>query len=173
VGFCGAVSFAGDAWADRTAWQHRNPLPSKTNALSGPAPFDAHSNTSMASTTCQSSAGMLCLDAANSAGWSGSDPGAWINAAYASLPSNGGHIRIIPGGYTFSTGVLIGTAGKPAEIDCEPGSMHYERRPLFGMRGRGGSSRKVSERMALYLEGKTPLSAMFFPSRRQPNESRH
>jgi hypothetical protein len=27
------------------------------------------------------------------------------------------------------------------------------------MRGWGGSSRKVSERMALYLEGKTPLSA--------------
>src|ERR1022692_46077 len=32
-------------------------------------------------------------------------------------------------------------------------------RPVFGMRGWGGSSRKVSERMALYLEGKTPLSA--------------
>ena len=32
-------------------------------------------------------------------------------------------------------------------------------RPVFGMGGRGGSSRKVSERMALYLEGKTPLSA--------------
>jgi hypothetical protein len=32
-------------------------------------------------------------------------------------------------------------------------------RPVFGMRGRGGSSRKVSERMALYLEGKTPLDA--------------
>jgi hypothetical protein len=32
-------------------------------------------------------------------------------------------------------------------------------RPVFGMRGRGVSSRKVSERMAFYLEGKTPLDA--------------
>ena len=32
-------------------------------------------------------------------------------------------------------------------------------RPVFGMGGRGGSARKISERMALYLEGKTPLDA--------------
>jgi hypothetical protein len=39
------------------------------------------------------------------------------------------------------------------------GQCFMRERPAFGMRGRGGSSRKVSERMAFYLKGKTPLDA--------------
>src|SRR6476646_3914849 len=46
------------------------------------------------------------------------------------------------------------------------GMMHYERAALL----EGG---QIRERMTLYLEGKTPLSAMFFPPRRQLYESRH
>ena len=45
---------------------------------------------------------------------------------------------------------------------CRPiraGQCIMRERPVFGMRGRGGSSRKVSERMAFYLKGKTPLNA--------------
>jgi hypothetical protein len=38
-------------------------------------------------------------------------------------------------------------------------SMHYERAARVWNARAGGSSRKISERMALYLEGKTPLSA--------------
>jgi len=38
---------------------------------------------------------------------------------------------------------------------------------MSGKREAEGTDRKIRERMALYLEGKTPLSAMFFPSRRQ------
>jgi hypothetical protein len=55
-----------------------------------------------------------------------------------------------------------------------PRSMHYERAALlsgvlprgYGVRIRG-EDRQIARRVTLYLEGKTPLSAMFFPSRRQ------
>ena len=40
-----------------------------------------------------------------------------------------------------------------------PGSMHYERAARVWNARAGGSSRKISERVAFYLEGKTPLSA--------------
>jgi hypothetical protein len=49
--------------------------------------------------------------------------------------------------------------GEISTIPPINGQCIMRERPVFGMRGWGGSSRKVSERMALYLEGKTPLSA--------------
>jgi hypothetical protein len=55
---------------------------------------------------------------------SGSDIGAWINAAYAELPSTGGKIQVSPipaGGLTQVTPVVIGTLSKPAVIECSPG----------------------------------------------------
>lgn len=50
----------------------------------------------------------------------GNDLGAAINAQYAALPPSGGVIRVkIPAdGLSFSTPIVIGTAQKPAIIDC-------------------------------------------------------
>jgi hypothetical protein len=52
--------------------------------------------------------------------FSGSDIGAKINAAYAALPAKGGLITVnVPvGGFTYTTPIIFGTAGKPATIDC-------------------------------------------------------
>jgi hypothetical protein len=43
----------------------------------------------------------------------------------------------------------------------------------MGKRSTKETSGQISQRMALYLEGTTRLSAMFSPSRRQLHESRH
>src|SRR5262249_56460469 len=62
-----------------------------------------------------------CVDTANSGGWSGSDVGAWINAAYANLPASGGDIILAAGNYTQTTPIVFGTANKAARIDCAVG----------------------------------------------------
>jgi len=50
-----------------------------------------------------------------------------------------------------------------ALMNPNDGSIHYERAArVWNARGEN-VSRKVSERMTLYLEGKTPVSVMFFP----------
>jgi hypothetical protein len=54
------------------------------------------------------------------ADYAGSDLGAKINAAYAALPSTGGHIAVSKGTYSFSTPIVLGTAMKPAYLDCDP-----------------------------------------------------
>ena len=66
------------------------------------------------------------IDAANSAGWSGSDIGAWINAAYADLPSTGGTIQV-DGGVQLNatTPMVFTTANKPVLIQCSPGSASF------------------------------------------------
>jgi hypothetical protein len=63
-----------------------------------------------------------CVDKMNSAAWNGLDAGAWINAAYADLPSTGGDIYVVAGNYSFSTPILFGTANKPARIVGAPAS---------------------------------------------------
>ena len=49
------------------------------------------------------------VDNANSSGWAGTDPGAWINSAEASLPDTGGVIdaRGLTGAQTFSTPIVL------------------------------------------------------------------
>lgn len=47
------------------------------------------------------------VDCANSQGRSGSDIGAWINAAMAALPSTGGYVYIAAGSCSYSTSIVI------------------------------------------------------------------
>jgi hypothetical protein len=57
--------------------------------------------------------------------------------------------------------------------------MHYERAALLGEYGAGmldknqREDRQIGGSVTLYLEGKTPLTRMIFPPRRQLHESRH
>lgn len=58
--------------------------------------------------------GVLFIDTANTAGWTGSDIGAWINAAYAYGKTtygatNGVIIKIAPGAYTQTTPIVMET----------------------------------------------------------------
>lgn len=79
---------------------------------------------SQAVTTKTTSNGALnataCGEPDRPAWCSGSDVGAWINAAYDSLSSNGGSIAVfIPEhGLTFSTPININAADKPVVIQC-------------------------------------------------------
>jgi len=73
--------------------------------IQGP-PLAVSANTSFTGLlTCKQFDSVRCVDAVNSAGWVGSDVGAWINAALADTP-NGGTVRIAPGAYTLSTQVV-------------------------------------------------------------------
>jgi hypothetical protein len=69
---------------------------------------------------CKTFENIQCVDAANSQGWSGSDAGAWINAAYANLASTGGIIMVAAGTYTITTPIVFGTNNKPALLQCAP-----------------------------------------------------
>jgi hypothetical protein len=69
---------------------------------------------------CKNFEQIRCVDGVNSAAWSGSEAGAWINAAYADLPSTGGDIYVAAGNYSYSTPIVFGTANKPARIVGAP-----------------------------------------------------
>jgi hypothetical protein len=53
--------------------------------------------------------------------WGTSDIGGQINAAYAAGPSNGVHIHIMPAIYSYSTGIMITTIGRPVFLECASG----------------------------------------------------
>jgi hypothetical protein len=64
---------------------------------------------------CKDFEAVKCVDSANSQGWAGADIGAWINAAYAALPSTGGEINIYNLGMAcmnFTTPIVLSTSGK-------------------------------------------------------------
>jgi hypothetical protein len=66
------------------------------------------------------------IDDLNSERWAGPDIGAWINSAYADLPSTGGTIVVAAGlRLNATTPVVIDTRGKPALIECSPGGATY------------------------------------------------
>jgi hypothetical protein len=66
--------------------------------------------------TCRNFANVRCVDPLNSAGWAGSDVGAWVNAALADTP-NGGTVQIAPGSYTLSTQMVLTSN---STIECAP-----------------------------------------------------
>jgi hypothetical protein len=47
---------------------------------------------------------------------SGSEMGAWVNAAYAALPSSGGEIYIPAGSYSYTTPIVMATSHKPVRL---------------------------------------------------------
>ena len=53
--------------------------------------------------------------------WGGGDIGAQINAAYATLPSGGGHIHVTAGTYRYATPIAIVGNAKPVTLDCDAG----------------------------------------------------
>lgn len=57
---------------------------------------------------CKSLPGVRCVDSANSQSWAGSDLGAWVAAAQASLGGTG-QIAIAPGTYTLTTPIAPAT----------------------------------------------------------------
>lgn len=67
---------------------------------------------------CRNFESVRCVDSVNSAGWTGSDAGAWINAAYADLPSSGGFIHLAGAAscYSQATAIAFNTANKPATL---------------------------------------------------------
>src|ERR1019366_6615054 len=54
------------------------------------------------------------------------DLGIQINTAYAALPTNGGHIKVLAGQYSYSTPIVFGVANKPATLECDPGVSHSQ-----------------------------------------------
>jgi len=60
----------------------------------------------------------LYVDTSNSCAWPGSDFGARLNAAAASLPPTGGVINAERGTYDYSIPIVIASVGKPARIIC-------------------------------------------------------
>ena len=77
--------------------------------------------------SCRPMEAVRCVDSANTAQWAGKDIGAWVNAAYADLPTPeatkaaAGVIYVFPkpdgSCYTDSTQILLNTNGKPAIVD--------------------------------------------------------
>lgn len=73
---------------------------------------------------------MVCGSSAPPSWCSGTDPGAWINQAYAQLPTGsttignvgGGEIDIPSGNWTIAAPIVFGTLGKPALLKCAPGT---------------------------------------------------
>jgi len=63
--------------------------------------------------SCKQVNGVRCVDSSNTAGWSGTDIGGWINSAVQSLPvaPTGGEVDIVSrspvGCYSFSTEIVI------------------------------------------------------------------
>lgn len=60
-------------------------------------------------------ASIFCVDTANTQGWAGGDPGAWINSAIAAFPSTGGQLIIASGQYSITTPI---TGAQDATIVC-------------------------------------------------------
>jgi hypothetical protein len=58
------------------------------------------------------------IDSANSQAWTGSDAGAWFNAAIATCPSTGCNAVYAAGAYTVSTAMSV---TKPVTISCPAG----------------------------------------------------
>lgn len=73
---------------------------------------------------CKNFEQIRCVDSSNSAGWTGSDVGAWINSAYADLPATGGTIRLAGSAlcYSQSTAISFNTLGKPAILRGDGGN---------------------------------------------------
>lgn len=59
--------------------------------------------------TCRNFAYVRCIDAENSAGWSGQDWGAWVNAADKDLGSDAGEIWVAVPGQSSKTAIAIST----------------------------------------------------------------
>jgi hypothetical protein len=83
--------------------------------------------------SCVGSPQTLCVDSPNSNHWLGTDIGAWINSAYASLPASPGPISTVakilvlpdPLGacYSFSTPIVL--AAKPVQIDFQGSCLRF------------------------------------------------
>jgi hypothetical protein len=72
--------------------------------------------------TCKNFENVRCVDSTNSAGWSGTDVGGWLNSACADLPAYGGKVMVAPTPtgsiYTTSTQLTCSTVlGKPVLIE--------------------------------------------------------
>ena len=84
------------------------------------ASFAVHAQTSVSGNVkdagCKNFGNVRCVDATNSAGWAGSDVGAWVNAALADIPG-GGTVQIASGRYTLSTQIALTSA---SSIECAP-----------------------------------------------------
>lgn len=66
--------------------------------------------------------GTFTVDTGNTCGWAGANAGAWINSAYAALPSSGGRISVSPGTYSgVSTAISFATRDKPVTLTCPDG----------------------------------------------------
>lgn len=85
--------------------------------------------------SCKYMQQIRCVDAGNSPTWSGSDVGAWINAAYADCPtlatSGSTFCKIIVAPksdgscYTATTLINLSTNGKPAILDFQGACLDY------------------------------------------------
>ena len=62
-----------------------------------------------------------------------SDFGAQVNAAYASCPATGCHIRIPAGSYTFSTPIKFATSQKTVKLECDAGTSNNILYPDHGV----------------------------------------
>lgn len=86
-------------------------------------------NTFLGNLLCKNFENVLCVDAANSQGWSpGTDFGAWVNDAYAAANGSGvAVIRVAPNGapINFTTPIVFGTAGKEALLDLNGAEINY------------------------------------------------
>jgi hypothetical protein len=89
--------------------------------------------TTITASVCKESGNIRCVDAGNSANWPGTDVGAWINAAYADLPSSAGktvgQIQVTAKSdgtcYAATTRIVMGTAGKPAMLEGNGACIDY------------------------------------------------
>jgi len=86
--------------------------PSAGQVIQGPS-LNISSPTVLSSTVpvsgvllCKNFENVRCVDATNSQGWSGSDLGAWVNAASAGIAAPG-HIMVAPGTYTLTTPIMV------------------------------------------------------------------
>src|SRR5580704_8170796 len=75
---------------------------------------------------CKKTENIRCVDAANSAGWSGTTADAWINSAIANLPASGGTVdaRGFGGGpQTIASTVNVGNTSKPVTLLLDPATV--------------------------------------------------
>jgi hypothetical protein len=82
------------------------------NPSAGPVIQGPSTNTTFTgASVCKNSENIRCVDTANSVGWTGSDFGAWVNAAVANLPrynsKPAGAIYVAQGTYAYSTPIVI------------------------------------------------------------------
>lgn len=132
--------------------------------LFSPASNAQTATISGASVSCASKNGVLCVDSTNSAGWSGSDPGAWIQAAYNSalcapagctIDARGLSVTTPP---TISTG-FVGVQGKPISLMLPFGTIKCSAAVCFqlpsgsAVQGQGtGDSPEFSNRAGTMLQ---------------------